>query len=511
LLECLDGLEQLATNSEMVAIDETATLFFVPTVSLPGNAQDVSDQSPRPGFSLGNYELLEEMGRGGMGVVFKARETKTGRIVALKMILGNHLASREHLQRFQTEIRLMAKLEHNHIVHLYETGEWNGLLYFSMQCVEGSNLARKCQEGPINSTDAAHVVAKIARAVAYLHSRGIVHRDLKPGNILLDTQGQVYVTDFGLAKILEGGDAQTKSGVIIGTPSYMSPEQACGRTKNIGPASDIYSLGSILYETLTGQPPFRGESQLETILRVLEGEPTPPRQIDKTIPVDLEWICLRCLETHPEQRYPSADALAEDLDRFLRGEEIDRHQMDFLPRIRRWARREPALASRLGTLAVCLPIIQIDYLLSSHISLFTHVRTLGILAFWAIGSFLLQCLLNRKTYPAIMQVVWSATDVAVLTFLIWCNHDFSNPIVIGYPILVAGSGLWVQIRMVWYTALFSVLGYATLAADALLQNQIKQPIHHHVIFVFVLLVLGYIVAYQVQRIRTLSRYLEQRR
>ncbi len=460
---------------------------------------------------LGKFKLLKEIGRGGMGIVFKAREMETGRVVALKMILVNHLASAEHLRRFKAEMNAAAQLVHRHIVPLYETGEWNGLPYFSMQYVEGTNLALKLMEGTLSSAEASEILARIAGAVSYLHQKGIVHRDLKPGNILLDGQGRPYVTDFGLAKVLVGERAQTTMGVIMGTPSYMSPEQASGRSNQVGPASDIYSLGAIFYEALTGRPPFLGESKLETILQVLEGEPKPPRQIDKTIPVDLEIICLRCLEKNPQRRFPSASELERELERFNKGEAIESRQHGLMYKVKRWARRESALVARLGALAICAVIVQVNYWVSGSVTFLGHEHTLVILATWAGVSFLFQQLLIWQYRPSLVRLCWSGMDIILLTLLIWRNEDLANPIVICYPLLVAGSSLWVEVRLTWFTTLFSVLGYIILIGDATLRNQMKQPIHHHIIFLIILVILGYIVSYQVQRIRALNRYLEHQK
>jgi serine/threonine-protein kinase len=286
--------------------EEPSTLLQGAAPVRAGGAEDL----PR---AFGEFVLLEEVGRGGMGIVYRARQGSLHRTVALKVIQRGERA------RFQFEAEAAAKLEHPNIVPVYGVGEHDGQPYLCMKYVEGTTLARLVADNPLPPREAARYVALVARAVHHAHDNGILHRDLKPANVLLDRQGRPYVTDFGLAKQV-GGPQLTASNAILGTPSYMPPEQASGQRGQLSPASDVYSLGAILYELLTGRPPFRAATPVDTLLLVLDQEPVPPRQLNPRVDRALELICLKCLQKHADLRYPSAAALADDLDRFLNDE-----------------------------------------------------------------------------------------------------------------------------------------------------------------------------------------------
>jgi TolB-like protein/tRNA A-37 threonylcarbamoyl transferase component Bud32 len=294
---------------------------------------------------FGDYELLEEIGRGGQGVVYRARQKSLNRTVALKVISHGHWASEAHLRRFRVEAEAAARLEHPCIVPIYEIGERDGACYFSMKRVEGGQLDEVVRREPMSIRRATELIAKLARTMQFAHERGIVHRDIKPGNVLLDKNGEPHLTDFGLARLVETESTVTRTMEVLGTPSYMAPEQAAGQTAQLTRAADIYALGAVFYQLLTGQPPFAGDTTYETIRLVLETEPRKPRLWNSKVDVDLETICLKCLEKDPQRRYSSALELAEDLERWLRHEPIRARRSGMITRGRKWMRRNPVLAA----------------------------------------------------------------------------------------------------------------------------------------------------------------------
>jgi serine/threonine protein kinase len=276
-----------------------------------------------PTDSPPGYEILSELGRGGMGVVYKARQVRLNRPTALKMILAGRHAGEADLTRFRKEAEAVARLHHPNVVQIYEVGDHNGLPYLSLEYCAGGSLERKLRGTPMPPGEAAALVEALARAMQAAHDKGIVHRDLKPANVLLAEDGTPKVSDFGLAKTL-GEAGQTATGAVLGTPSYMAPEQAGSRGKEIGPATDVYALGAILYELLTGRPPFRGATPLDTVLQVVTDEPVPPSLLQPRVPRALESICLKCLQKSPSRRYASARLLADDLRLFQAGEAPER-------------------------------------------------------------------------------------------------------------------------------------------------------------------------------------------
>jgi tetratricopeptide (TPR) repeat protein len=344
-----------------------------PTVRLRPSSPLLASADP---VVVPGYEVLEELGHGGMGVVYKARQAGLNRLVALKMIRPGRRVDAQEVARLRTEAEAVARLQHPNIVQVFEVGEAGGRPYFSLEFVPGGSLAQHLGGTPLPAQPAAQLVETLARAVHYAHQRGVVHRDLKPANILIsgewrgaggdssfrETMNQQAplatpkVTDFGLAKYLDNDASQTETGMVVGTPSYMAPEQAWGKSKlrPVGPPVDIYALGAILYELLTGRPPFKGESPVDTLQQVVSQEPVPPTSLHAKVPRDLETICLKCLEKDPAKRYPSAEALADDLGRWLRGEPIRARPVGRAEKLWRWCRRNPVPAALAAGLALAL-------------------------------------------------------------------------------------------------------------------------------------------------------------
>jgi tetratricopeptide (TPR) repeat protein/tRNA A-37 threonylcarbamoyl transferase component Bud32 len=298
--------------------------------------------------SIPGFEISGELGRGAMGVVYRARQIKLDRLVALKMILPSARANPGQLARFLTEAEAVARLHHPNIVQIFEVGEHDGTPYFALEYVNGGTLAKKVRDVPQPPVEAARLIAVLAQAMEVAHRAGIVHRDLKPANVLLTSDGVPKIADFGLAKRLDKPLGDTRTGDIMGTPTYMAPEQAAGRNREVGTASDVYALGAILYDLLTGRPPFRSASVMETMMQILTLDPVPPCRLQPQLPRDLETICLKCLHKERNRRYASAKALAEDLHRFLVGEPIHARPVGRVERGRKWVKRKPALAGLIG-------------------------------------------------------------------------------------------------------------------------------------------------------------------
>src|SRR5947199_676376 len=322
--------------------DEAAAEVDLSAVA-SAKADDLGRASPML-MDFGDYELLEQVGRGGQGIVFRGRQKSLNRIVALKVIGLGRWATEAHLKRFRLEAEAAARLEHPGIVPIHEVGERDGSCYFSMKFVEGGQLDEVVRRTPMSIREAAELIAKVARTVHYAHDHGILHRDIKPGNILLDAKGEPHLTDFGLARLVKTESSITQTLDVIGTPSYMAPEQAVGNNAAVSSVTDVYGLGAVLYQLLTGQPPFAGGTTYETIRLLLDTEPRPPRLLNPKVDRDLSTICLKCLEKDSQRRYPSAFALAEDIERWLKHEPIQARHTGIVTRGKKWIRRNPASA-----------------------------------------------------------------------------------------------------------------------------------------------------------------------
>jgi serine/threonine protein kinase/outer membrane protein assembly factor BamB len=393
LNEACEGNESLRRRVEelLQAHEQPGSLLDRPILqqvgAMPASAQADTQAAgqrpagPPPGSTIryfGDYELLEEIARGGMGVVYKAHQVSLNRIVAVKMILAGQLASPEDVQRFYTEAQTAASLQHPHIVAIHEVGQHEGQHYFSMDLVEGQSLATLVRDAPLPPRQAVRYVQIVAEAIQYAHEHGTLHRDLKPSNILIDGHDRPRVTDFGLARRLDGGQGLTATGAVVGTPSYMPPEQASADRGKLGPASDVYSLGAVLYELVTGRPPFRAATPLDTVLQVLSVEPAAPRVLNAAVDRDLETILLKCLAKEPAQRYASAEELANDLQRFQKREPIHARPPSLVEQAARWGRKHRRSVILAAITAVASALLVIGGLLA-----------LSVFEEWSHGQLLL--------------------------------------------------------------------------------------------------------------------------
>tara|TARA_R110002095_G_scaffold207151_1_gene191880 strand:- start:67532 stop:69214 length:1683 start_codon:yes stop_codon:yes gene_type:complete len=516
LMACLDSLERLAPDAENANRDAPFLGSDDATQLLPGSPSERSVPQQTPEF--GNYELLEELGRGGMGVVYKARQKDLNRIVALKTILSKQFASEEEVRRFYLEAQAIGRLQHSNIVSIHEVGQYLGQHYFTMDYISGGSLAnpqlQTLSETPqADFIQVACLMMQVSKAVEYLHSKEIIHRDLKPSNILIDESGMAYVTDFGLAKVFDAvhqgtdHDAHTQSGTIVGTPGYMSPEQAAGQLEDISARSDIFCLGIILYELLTGVSPFKQKSPLDSLVSVIEGEPPLLRSLNPDIPSPLELICLKCLEKDPELRYQSASALAEDLECFIAGEPIQAQPAGFRQLFQRWFRRQPALVSRLSAIVLSTGIVQTVYS-TQGVDFYYHLKIMTIFCLWGILALFFQWSLDHFRNQEKVRYCWVAADVSLLTGLLILADPPVGILLIGYPMLIVSAGLFFYVRLVYFTTMMSLLAFAVLV---LLRPELTGPWQYPVIYGMVLAILGMMTAYQIYRVRVLSRYYELRR
>ena len=421
---CLLKTEPAATSPDEGTSGGPAPTITVKPLPQRASAEPASTLTISPAafervHYFGDYELLEEIARGGMGVVYKARQVSLNRTVALKTILAGKLAGEAEVQRFRREAEAAANLQHPNIVAIHEVGEHEGQHYYSMDYVAGRDLGALVREsGPLPPARAAECVKTLAEAVHFAHQRGTLHRDLKPQNVLIDAAGVPHIADFGLAKFIERDESLTQDGAAMGSPSYMPPEQAAGRLDQVGPHSDVYSLGAVLYELLTGRPPFRAETPVATMRQVMESEPAAPRKLNAALPPDLETICLKCLEKHPARRYHSARALAEELGRFLNHEPIQATPVSGVRKAESWLRRHPwTLVAAASSISMAL---------------------MGLL-YWQFerGKFLENQLLADQAlrHPALMgeePVAWNLASLLLLLTTAWALVVF-NRHVLGVP------------------------------------------------------------------------------
>lgn len=501
LNELLPALLLLQSISKPAAGGKESTSSPIHPHSAPGVASD----GLWAGFSE-RYTLQRELGRGGMGVVYLAEDSRLKRQVALKLLLSGALASEEQRRRFAKEARAAAGLRHPGIVAIHDVGDAAGVPYFTMDYLPGKNLAQRLSLGPFAADEAAQLIRDAARALHYLHGHGVLHRDIKPGNLLFDAQGRLVLGDFGLARQEEDASMQTVSNDLLGTLRYMPPEQAFGPAKELSPRSDVYSMGAVLYEMVCGKPAITASGHAGMLLALLEREPIRPRDHNQQIPLDLERIILRCLSKDPARRYETAEALALDLDRFLRKEPLAVAEGSPLHDLARWARREPAWAAHLGGILLLSAVVGVQFTLFGG-SVAYHAQLGFALFAWLLGSALCSWLLKHSTTEQFARLGWAILDAGMLSFLHVLANDPSTPLHAGYPLLIAASGLWFRVYMVYFTLAACLAGYGTALA---MESSVRGAYPHYpatAILMFVLTAL--VVAYQVRRLMAVSSYLER--
>jgi hypothetical protein len=449
--------DRATLDLEPTVIQTAADSSNDPSGMTQAESDTISRSTDSTGFprTFGDYLLLGEVARGGMGVVYRARHKHLDRIVALKMILKGNLAGKDDVLRFRSEAEAAARLEHPGIVPVYEVGECDGQHYFTMGFIDGDSLAARIIDGPIPQHEAATLVEKISTAMAYAHRKNVVHRDLKPANVLVDQNEQPKVTDFGLAKNTDTDSHLTGTGQILGTPSYMPPEQAAGNTKDVGPLADIYSLGAILYCLLTGRPPFQAASVMDTLMQVMEQEPLRVRQLNPSVSVDLESICSKCLSKNSDRRYASADELATDLRRYLSGEPVEARGHSVAGRVASALKRsqyDVQFGSYGRFLYACAVIIMTDQLVSTWI-FWTQKPVFFIPVTHTMQLVLIALLFRKHRIGGLLprnpaeRHMWSVWIGFILTC---CSIGISHRLEVGgvvgmelvvYPSLAAVSGL----------------------------------------------------------------------
>tara|TARA_R110002049_G_scaffold4601_4_gene31808 strand:+ start:28810 stop:30468 length:1659 start_codon:yes stop_codon:yes gene_type:complete len=491
-----------------ILVTDTAGTAFSQAPNTPNDDSSESLRRIQLPATFGDYQLLEEVGRGGMGVVFRAVQVSLDREVAVKMILRGRLASDVDLQRFLAEAAATARLEHPNIVPVYEVGDVDGRPFFSMQYVEGATLARRIADGPLPQREAARIVAEVARAVGFAHRQGVLHRDLKPSNIMLNKDAKPLITDFGLAKQAGSEIDLTRSGMLVGTPAYMSPEQAGGNNAAVGPASDIYSLGCVLYFALTGRSPLVAETPMELVMLVIEQDPSPPRALRPGLDRDLEMIVIRCLQKPIDLRYDSADALASDLEAYLADEHVSASDGRFGQVIARTFRETHHAAKlenwgklwmwhSLVLLVACVLTWLLDFLEIRQRMVYAAVWTIGLGA-WAAVFWKMRQRMGPVTFVE-RQVahVWGASMIAIAMM-------FPLEALLNLPVLKLSPLLGVISAMVFVVKASMFTGAFYAQAAALLATSVAMavwPQAAHLIFGVVAAACFFVPGYQYQQRR----------
>jgi tRNA A-37 threonylcarbamoyl transferase component Bud32 len=475
-----DAVAEQSTILEQSRAERPAPVPVAPGGFVPGG-------TPLPA-AFGDYELIEEIGRGGMGVVYRARQKSLDRTVAIKMLLRRDLATAADLVRFRSEAEAAARLDHPGIVSIFEVGECDGHPFYSMQYIEGTTLARLLAAGPLPPRDAARLLAKVADAVQAAHDRGVLHRDLKPSNILIDAAGAPHVSDFGLAKRLEGHDSVTHTGAILGTPCYMSPEQAAGSRGDVGPTSDVWSLGTILYQMLTGRPPFQASSPMDTLLAVLEADPPLPRSLDRQVNRDLEMIALKALQKPQDLRYAAAAGLAADLRAYLAGEPVAARRgglADVFSRLFRETHHAVVLEN-WGLLWMWHSVVVLTLCVVTDVLAWQGVSRWPYLVLWGGGLALWAPIfwaLRHRTGPVTaverqIAHVWAGSVVGSV-LLFWIEDLLGLPVLTLSPVLALLAGIVFFVKAGILSGAFYIQA-AVLFATTLVMCVF--PTYQHIIF-----------------------------
>ena len=519
-LENVDPNDSLPIDP-LTIYDASAEVTQRPRSTAGGLIRTGGDEIPFRKF--GDYELIEVIAQGGMGVVYKARQMRLNRIVALKMILTGAFADEEEIKRFYQEAEAAAKLDHPGIVPVYDVGCCDGQHYYSMAFIEGKSLAARIKESPIDPRESAKILLQIARAVHVAHEAGFIHRDLKPANILLDGKNEPRIVDFGLAKSSRDDSDLTRTGTVMGTPNYMPPEQATGRNKEVTNASDVYSLGAILYTLLTGQPPFVAGNSTETLMQVLQDHPLRPRNIKVGIPVDLEAICAKCMEKKPADRYSSAENLAADLERFLGGTPIHAKN-DWRRRLKRWVAREPVLAAHLAL----VPVLAVAVFFATVVSVETDngerlsdcfgwsgqlMLNIYVLVSWGAAAIVLQKIHNRFRSESFVPTIWAGVDPIFLAGLLCLNSEPRGILLSAFPLLILVISLFRRVVLISVATVSSLVGLGLIVFYGFLEGTvdgewIDQSLSHasyNLIFSVCVLLTGIVSCLQVHRLNKHAR------
>lgn len=481
---------------------EAAMSHDGPTLPLGSTPAEIP---PPSSVKIAGYEIEAEIARGGMGVVYRARQQNPNRTVALKMILSGKFASSSEVARFLVEADAAANLTHPGIVPIYEVGSHEGRHYFSMGYVPGKSLASALKTESFTPAQAADLVRQIAEAIEYAHQHSVIHRDLKPSNVLLDEEGRPRVTDFGLAKRVDDDAHLTCTGQVMGSPGYMAPEQAMARVDLIGVATDVYGLGAILYALLTGKPPFEGANVYDAIDMVCSSDVMPPRKHNRNIPRKLETICLKCLHKTPAARYRSAAEMATDLRAFLSNEPIRARPLSPWERLIYWARRRPGLATAwAAVLLFYLYHLFCVWVLREQVSsrpLFQVISVATAVGFVA-GAWFFQRMYEKPRTRSLAIYLWMTMNVVLLTLLLFSTNGAMSPLVLGYVLSVAASGALYQTGLVGYVTGISLLGYYIHVMFAIFfPTRMPLDIHWTICLTLTILLLGMIQYFVVRKIR----------